>query len=98
MPHPLRSQRINVWQAPAGQGSPRWIAIFGDGSTFPIRFSGETESDVRARAEAFREDVCAKYEAAYEARLAAMENARSAKQAREAAASAAAPSLNPAST
>jgi hypothetical protein len=80
--HPIRAQRINVWQAPPGQGSPRWIALFGDGSAFPIRFTGETESDVRARAEAFRSDVCAKHEAAYEARLLAMEKARSAKQAK----------------
>lgn len=77
--HPIRRQQVNVWQAPAGQGSPRWIALFGDGSAFPIRFTGETESDVRARAEAFRADAIARHEAAYLTRLAAVEKARTAK-------------------
>lgn len=84
--HPIRSYAINVWQAPAGQGSPRWIALFGDGSVFPIRFTGETESDVRARAEAFRADVIARHEAAYQTRLAAVEKARAAKAKKGAAA------------
>lgn len=79
MSHPIRSLPVNVWHAPPGQGSPRWIAIFGDGSAFPIRFTGETESDVRARAEAFRTDVITKHEAKYEARRAAVEKARAAK-------------------
>lgn len=84
--HPIRDRKINVWQAPAGQGSPRWIALFGDGSTFPIRFSGETESDVRARAEAFRADVLARHEAKYLMRLSAVENARLARKAKGSAA------------
>lgn len=74
--HPIRRQTVNVWQAPPGQGSPRWIAMFGDGNAYPIRFSGETESDVRARAEAFRQDVIAKHEAAVLARQAVSERAR----------------------
>jgi hypothetical protein len=82
--HPIRAHRVNVWQAPAGQGSPRWIALFGDGEAFPIRFSGETESDVRARAEAFRADVIAKNEAAFIARQEAVEKARATRKAKDA--------------
>jgi hypothetical protein len=82
--HPIRAHRVNVWQAPAGQGSPRWIALFGDGEAFPIRFSGETESDVRARAEAFRTDVIAKHEAGYITRMEALAASRAVRKARTA--------------
>lgn len=78
--HPIRDQIVNVWQAPEGQDSPRWIALFGDGNAFPIRFSAETERAVRDKAEAFRSDVVGKHEATYLARLAAMEKARLAKK------------------
>lgn len=84
--HPIRKLAINVWQAPAGQGSPRWIALFGQGDAFPIRFTGETESDVRARAEAFRADTIAKHEASYVARQEAAQKARAARAKKEAAA------------
>jgi hypothetical protein len=85
MAHPIRNETINVWCAPEGQDTPRWIAKFGLGRAFPIFFEGETEAAVRNTAEAFREDVCARHEATYEARVSAMEKARAARKAKAAA-------------
>jgi hypothetical protein len=80
--HPIRLQPINVWRAPEHQDSPSWIALFGDGSAFPIRFSGSTEDDVRGKAEAFRDDVIAKNEAVFQSRVAAIEKGRATRKAK----------------
>lgn len=82
MHHPIRDHAVNVWQAPEGQAGPKWIALFGDGYAFPIRFSADTEADVRNKAETFRAETVAKHEATYLARLAAVEKARTAKKAK----------------
>ncbi len=76
--HPIRSEPINVWQAPAGQDSPAWIAKFGTGKNMPIFFEGPSEESVRAKAEAFRADVVAKNEATYVNRREAILKARDA--------------------
>jgi hypothetical protein len=76
MSHPIRNEPINVWCAPEGQASPKWIAKFGTGRVFPIFFEGASEGVVRLRAETFRDEVIAKYEAAYEARMAKVKKGR----------------------
>jgi hypothetical protein len=68
--HPIRTEVINVWCAPEGQDTPRWLAKFGIGRVYPIFFEGETEANVRAKAEAFRADVIARNETAYDERMA----------------------------
>lgn len=77
--HPIRNLPVWVWQAPEGQQGPRWIAKFGPGHAFPIHFVGETEAEVRAKAEQFRAETIEQNEAAYIAR---QENIAKAREAR----------------
>jgi hypothetical protein len=77
--HPIRDEPCNVWAARLGQDSPAWIAMFGIGRNFPIYFAGETEAEVRAKAEAFRAGVIARNEATYQARQDNIAKARAAR-------------------
>lgn len=77
--HPIRSEPVNVWAGPERQDAPRWIAMFGIGRNFPIYFAGETEAEVRDKAEAFRAETIARNEATFQARQENIAKARAAR-------------------
>jgi hypothetical protein len=78
--YPLRGIEIRTY----GSKKWGWKAQFGDGRTFPIVFSGQTEADVVAKAEAFRAEAIEKHEAKYLARKAAAAKARQSRKRRAA--------------
>jgi hypothetical protein len=83
--HPIRAEQINTWWSSdidMRLSGHEWIAKFGLGRNFPIFFTGSSRSEVIAKAEAFRADVIAKHEAAYSARVGALQAARAARSAK----------------
>ncbi len=64
--HPMRSVEIHTFSrsGPSETGAA-WRAQFYPYDTYPLVFNGNTEADVIARAETFRDEVVATNEAAY---------------------------------
>tara|TARA_R110000868_G_scaffold42850_4_gene144540 strand:- start:479 stop:748 length:270 start_codon:yes stop_codon:yes gene_type:complete len=85
--HPFRDAALHMFERQDSlDGGAAWIARFHPYDTYPVFFSGSTESAARAQAEAFRADAVAKHEASFINRQAAIEKARQTRQAKKEAA------------
>lgn len=77
--HPIRDQEVLVYYCADAAEPYRYRAVFGTSREFPIFFDAGDFHSARARAEAFREEVIAKNEAAFLARENALVKARAAR-------------------
>ena len=84
--HPIASAELHVFhRQTAGSGTVNWIAKLYPYDAYPIFFSGATEADCIARAEEFRAETIAKFEAEFIARAKAAAERREKRKAKEAA-------------
>lgn len=84
--HPMRDIAIIVFQRIDGESGPAFIAKFEPFSLYPIFFHGQTADEARGKAREFADEAVAKHEAAYLARMAALQKGREAKARKKAAA------------
>lgn len=84
--HPFRTAPLHLFQRMDDQGGGvQWIGRFAPYTTWPVFVQGQSEADVIEKAEAFRAEELAKYEAAWIGRREALEKAREKRRKKEAA-------------